>query len=57
MGKRSPQTIGEQPRPVLEANLEALVANLPLPYTQGSGQISAFESSVSSTTTSQDDPS
>ncbi len=55
-GQAIAQTIGEQPRPVLEANLEALVANLPLPYTQGSGQISAFESSVSSTTTSQDDP-
>ncbi|NEP14397.1 MAG: thioredoxin fold domain-containing protein [Symploca sp. SIO2C1] len=55
-GQAIAQTIGEQPRPVLEANLEALVANLPLPYTQGSGQISAFEPSVSSTTSSQDDP-
>ncbi|NEP59098.1 MAG: thioredoxin fold domain-containing protein [Symploca sp. SIO2G7] len=55
-GQAIAQTIGEQPRSVLEADLEALVANLPLPYTQGSGQTSAFESPVSSTTTSQDDP-
>ncbi|NET61322.1 MAG: redoxin family protein [Symploca sp. SIO2E6] len=55
-GQAIAQTIGEQPRSVLEADLEALVANLPLPYTQGSGQISAFEASVLSTTTGQDDP-
>ena len=55
-GQAIAQTIGEQPRSVLEADLEALVANLPLPYTQGSGQISAFEAPASSTTTSQDDP-
>ncbi|MGQ4646619.1 thioredoxin domain-containing protein [Lyngbya aestuarii] len=55
-GQTIAQTIGEQPRPVLEADLEALVANLPLPYTQGNGQISAFEAPVSSATTSQDDP-
>lgn len=55
-GQTIAQTIGEQPRPVLEADLEALVANLPLPYTHGNGQISAFEAPVSSATTSQDDP-
>lgn len=55
-GEAIAQTIGEQPRPVLEANLEALVTNLPLPYTQGNGKVSALESATSSTKTSQDDP-
>jgi hypothetical protein len=55
-GKAIAQTIGEQPRSVMQANLDALVAALPLPYTQGSGQVSAFETSVSTTKASQDDP-
>jgi len=55
-GQAIAQTIGEQPRSVLQADLEALVANVPLPYTQDSGQISAFEVPISSTKASQDDP-
>ncbi len=55
-GRAIAQTIGEQPRPVMAANIDALIANQPLPYTQGNGQISAFESPVSTTKTSQDDP-
>ncbi len=55
-GKAIAQTIGEQPRTVMAANLDALIANKPLPYTQGSGQISAFESPVSTTKAPQDDP-
>lgn len=55
-GETIAQTIGEQPRPVLQANLEALVANLPLPYTQGDGQVSTFQAPVSSSKTSADDP-
>ncbi|MFP5271779.1 thioredoxin family protein [Coleofasciculus sp.] len=55
-GEAIAQTIGEQPRPVLEANLEALVADLPLPYTQGDGQVSTFKAPVSSSKTSSDDP-
>ncbi|MBD0390837.1 MAG: thiol:disulfide interchange protein, partial [Nostoc sp. C3-bin3] len=55
-GKAIAQTIGEQPRSVMQANLEALVAALPLPYTQGSGQVSAFNAPVSTTKASQDDP-
>jgi thiol-disulfide isomerase/thioredoxin len=39
-GKAIAQTIGEQPRTVMQANLDALVAALPLPYTQASGQVS-----------------
>lgn len=55
-GEAIAQTIGEQPRPVLEANLEALVADLPLPYTQGDGQVSTFKAPVSSSKASPDDP-
>ena len=54
-GKAIAQAIGEQPRPVMQANLDALVASLPLPYTQGSGQVSNFEAPVS-TQQAQDDP-
>lgn len=55
-GQAIAQAIGEQPRSVLEANLNALVASAPLPYTQGSGKVSAFEATVSQTKTPQDDP-
>jgi thiol-disulfide isomerase/thioredoxin len=57
-GKAIAQTIGEQPRTVMQANLDALVAALPLPYTQAGGQVSAFDAPVSVPTpkTPQDDP-
>lgn len=55
-GKAIAQAIGEQPRNIMDANLEALVADLPLPYTQANGQVSAFDAPVSATTTSQDNP-
>jgi len=55
-GKAITQAIGEQPRSILEANLDALVAALPLPYTQGSGKVSAFDTPVSANNTSHDDP-
>lgn len=55
-GQAIAQAIGEQPRSVLEANIEALVAKLPLPYTQGSGRISNFDSPISAATTGQTDP-
>jgi thiol-disulfide isomerase/thioredoxin len=57
-GKAIAQTIGEQPHSVMQANLDALVATLPLPYIQASGQVSNFDAPVSVPTTkaSQDDP-
>lgn len=55
-GKAIAQTIGEQPRHILEANLEALVADLPLPYIQGNGKVSALDTPVSATQPPQDDP-
>lgn len=55
-GQAIAQTIGEQPRPVLEANLDALTANLPLPYTQGNGDTSAFTAPVNATSPNADNP-
>lgn len=50
------QSIGEQPRSILEADLDALIAAVPLPYTQDSGKVSVFEAPVSASNSSQDDP-
>jgi thiol-disulfide isomerase/thioredoxin len=36
-------TIGEQPRPVMAANLEALIDHQPLPYLQQRGRVSDVE--------------
>ena len=55
-GEAIAETIGEQPRPILEADLEALIANNPLPYTYSSGQVSQFEAPVSATSGNSDDP-
>lgn len=55
-GKAITQTIGEQPRPVLQANLDALVAALPLPYTQANGQVSAFDAPVTTPENPPSDP-
>ena len=55
-GNAIAQAIGEQPRNIMASNLEALVAELSLPYTQGSGKISTFEAPVSATKSTQDDP-
>lgn len=55
-GKAIAQAIGEQPRPVMQANLEALVAALPLPYTQANGQVSAFDVPVATPQDPQSDP-
>lgn len=41
-GEAVGQAIGEQPLPVLKANLEALVANQPLPYNNSRGSVSGF---------------
>ena len=55
-GRAIAQTIGEQPRSVLEADLEALVANLPLPYTYSTGQASEFNAPAAAPKARQDDP-
>ena len=55
-GRVIAQTIGEQPRSVLEADLEALVANLPLPYTYSTGQVSEFNTPAATPKDRQDNP-
>ncbi|MGK7877936.1 MAG: thioredoxin family protein [Xenococcaceae cyanobacterium] len=55
-GQAIAETIGEQPRSVLEADLDALVANLPLPYTYSTGQVSEFDAPVGAPKDTQDDP-
>ncbi len=53
-GEGIAEAIGDIPRPIMASNLEALVADLPLPYAQTSGKTSKFSAPVS--TSSQDDP-
>jgi len=48
--------IGELPRSVMEANLEALIAENPLPYSSSSSQMSPFEAPVAPNKPSADDP-
>ena len=47
-------TIGEQPLTIMAKNLEALIANSPLPYAQSGGQISKFVAPVAPN--GEDDP-
>lgn len=53
-GEAIASTIGEQPRSIMEDNLQALIAGLPLPYAKTSGQVSKLESPT--IPTSGDDP-
>lgn len=43
-GEAIAQNIGEQPLSIFESNLQALLANQPLPYANSSGNISALKS-------------
>lgn len=54
-GEAIAQTIGEMPRPVMQANLEALAMGEALPYTQTTGQVSSFKAPVTPEN-SQTDP-
>jgi thiol-disulfide isomerase/thioredoxin len=53
-GQPIAQTIGEQPKGILAANLDALIANSPLPYATATGQTSEFSAPVSSSASSTD---
>ncbi len=55
-GEAISQTIGEQPPSVMEANLDALIANQTLPYAYSTGQTSDFDASVEVPQPSQTDP-
>jgi hypothetical protein len=48
-GEAIAQAIGEQPKKIIEANLDALIANSPLPYANKQGQISPVEAKVTIT--------
>jgi thiol:disulfide interchange protein len=53
-GEAISQAIGEQPKNILEANLEALIANKPIPYGNLQGQISTVEAKVTVTNDTTD---
>ncbi|MEG3940893.1 thioredoxin family protein [Microcoleus sp. S36b_A3] len=55
-GSRVAETIGEMPRSIMEANLEALIAGKPLPHAQASGQVSDFTPPTGPVKTSSSDP-
>ncbi|NJK49701.1 thioredoxin fold domain-containing protein [Candidatus Gracilibacteria bacterium] len=55
-GEAIAQTIGEQPLSVMEANLDALIANNSLPYAYSTGQTSTFNPSSQVIESAQDDP-
>lgn len=53
-GEAIAQAIGEQPRTIMATNLDALVADAPLPYAQASGQVSKFTAPVAPASSSDD---
>ncbi|MBE9092873.1 thioredoxin family protein [Tychonema sp. LEGE 07203] len=55
-GSRVAETIGEMPRTIMEANLEALIAGKPLPHAQATGQVSDFTPATGPVKTSSSDP-
>ncbi|MEC4986670.1 MAG: thioredoxin family protein [Oscillatoria sp. PMC 1076.18] len=55
-GNAIAQTIGEQPISVIQANLDALIAKNPLPYTNNLGQASRLEAIQNKFSTTQNDP-
>ena len=55
-GNAIAESIGEQPKGILEADLDALIANNPIPYANNRGQISQVEPKVTVTNNAQSDP-
>lgn len=55
-GSAVAETIGETPRNIMEANLEALIAGKPIPHSQSSGQVSDFTPATGTVKTSSSDP-
>lgn len=53
-GEAIAQAIGEQPKGIIEANLDALIANNVLPYANNKGQISQVEAKVTVTDNTTD---
>ncbi|MDJ0570479.1 MAG: thioredoxin family protein [Pleurocapsa sp. MO_192.B19] len=50
------EAIGEQPRSILETDLDALIANNPIPYANARGQVSQVEAKVRVTDDNNTDP-
>lgn len=55
-GQAIAQNIGEQPRSIMAANIDALIAGESLPHTQASGQISNFTPPVTPVKDNTSDP-
>ncbi|MBZ8181057.1 thioredoxin family protein [Oscillatoria salina] len=55
-GNAIAQTIGEQPMSVIQTNLDALIANNPIPYTNNFGQVSRLEAIMNNPPQTSDDP-
>lgn len=55
-GSAIAQSIGEIPRLIMAENLEALIAEKPLPYAQATGQVSAVKVPVTPESSSESDP-
>ncbi|MEG4146254.1 thioredoxin family protein [Microcoleus sp. Pol12B5] len=55
-GSAVAETMGEMPRSIMEANLEALIAGKPLPHAQAGGQVSNFTPPTGPVKTSSSDP-
>ena len=55
-GNAIAESIGEQPKGILEADLDALIANNPIPYANKKGQVSQFEPKVKVTDDTNSDP-
>ncbi|MDJ0590330.1 MAG: thioredoxin family protein [Pleurocapsa sp. MO_226.B13] len=55
-GNAIAESIGEQPKGILEADLDALVANNPIPYANKKGQVSQVEPKVKVTNNTNTDP-
>ena len=55
-GKAIAESIGEQPKSILEADLDALIAHNSIPYANKKGQVSQFEPQVKVTDDTNTDP-
>ena len=55
-GNAIAESIGEQPKGILETDLDALIANNPIPYANKTGQVSEFEPQVKVTDDTNTDP-
>lgn len=55
-GEAIAESIGEQPKGILEADLDALIAQNPIPYANNRGQVSEVEAKVTITNDTNADP-